>query len=106
MRMTALIDGHAVQRQSKVNTVIQINATQKILISFTFTTVLTDDQSWHNFKDLTRTSHHARIDLRLSDSPFIRSIGRTQQTVTRTKHLDSRQTTNVITPCHRRNTQN
>ena len=105
MSMAALIDGHAIERQAEIDTMIEIDAAQKILIGLAFTTVLADDQSRHNLENLTRASNHTRVDLRLSDRTFICSIRRTQQAVTRTENLDCWQAANVIAPCHGRTAQ-
>ena len=105
MRVTALIDWHAIQCQAEIDTMIEIDAAQKILIGLALTTVLANDQPRYNLENFTRTRYDPSIDLCLSDGAFISRIGSTQQTVTRTEYLNCGQTANVIGPSNGQTTQ-
>ena len=50
VRMGGEIDGHTVYLREKVGAVIEIEATQVILVGLPFTTMLTDDETGHRFQ--------------------------------------------------------
>ena len=54
MRMTGYINWHAIHKRGKVSAMIQIEATQEILVGLTIATVLGHNQAWYRFQYLGR----------------------------------------------------
>ena len=74
MRMATLIDWHAIQRYLEVDSVIEIEASQKILIGFALATVLADDQTGNHLQYFTRPGDNAIVDLELTGRPFVGGV--------------------------------
>ena len=71
MRVTALIDQHAVDGGAQVGTVVKIKAAKVKLVGLALTTVLADDQARHGLKDFARPVHGTRLKLLLGYHTFV-----------------------------------
>ena len=61
--VSAHVDRHAVDVDRQVGAVIQVVATQEILVGFTFAAVLRDNQTGNSLQDFTRAGHRTRVQL-------------------------------------------
>jgi hypothetical protein len=67
MRVSAHVDRHAVDRDSQISAVIEIEAAQKILVGLAVAAVLRDDQAGYDFERLSGAGKRTRIDLIATD---------------------------------------
>lgn len=63
MSMGTHVDRHVVDIDRQIGAVIQVVATQEILIGFALAAVLRDDQAGNGLQNFTRPGHRARVQL-------------------------------------------
>lgn len=57
------VDGHAVDLDGEIGAVVKVEAAQEILIGFTFSGMLGDDQAGHDIQRLADTRERHRVHL-------------------------------------------
>jgi hypothetical protein len=68
MRMGAHVDRHVIERDVDIGAVIEIEATQEILVGLALSTVLRGDQSRHDLEHFTYSSSRLLLDLFAGDN--------------------------------------
>ncbi len=69
------VDRYAVDARRQVRAVIEIEAAQEELVRFAVAAVLSDDQAWHHFHELTGPKHRTQRELLAADNTFARGGG-------------------------------
>ena len=62
------VDGHAVDLDGEIGAVVEVEATQEILVGFALAGVLGDDQAGHDFQRLADPREGNGVDLRAADT--------------------------------------
>jgi hypothetical protein len=70
VRVGRQVDGDAVDRAGEIGAVIELEATQVILVRLPLAAVLADDETGDVFENLARPQDRLVDDLRLVDRPF------------------------------------
>src|SRR5262249_20116350 len=88
VRVRGEVQGHIVEENGEVGTVVEIEAAKKILVGFAAAGVLGDDDTGNRFQDFSRTTNGTSLDFGSAGGSLGGGIGNPDEAIVAALHVD------------------
>jgi hypothetical protein len=88
VRVRRQVKRHTVEENREVRAVVEIEATQKILVSFAAAGMLSDDDTGNRLQNFSRTKNRTILDFRRADRSLGGGVGDAEQAILPPLHRD------------------